>query len=386
MLQGRGFGRRRRCTNPETGRPMINPVRTSFWIVAGTFLLVGFLHLGTPLLAALFSLFVLDKLQIGRHRWLTLGLFGLLLVAGAWALAHFLTQAVVALPEVAEKAIPSIIDYTEAQGVVLPFTDWASLKQVLLATATEQAQAVGRFATGATRELVLLILGIVVAMSVFLGSEVDLDRDKHAIRRNVYSLTAEAVRERFALFYRSFTTVMGAQVLISAVNTTLTAIFVLTAGLPNVAVILGVTFLCGMVPVIGNLVSNTVITAIAFTVSPKTALLALAFLVVIHKLEYFLNSKIIGDRIRNPVWMTLLGLIAGERLMGIPGMILAPVLLHYVRAEALQVEVVEEPRPAAAGAAAAAAAAPTAAAAPAASPPLRPVSTPGSAASPNEAA
>lgn len=43
---------------------------------------------------------------------------------------------------------------------------------------------------------------------------------------------------------------------------------------------------------------------------------------MLHKLEYFLNSKIIGDRIKNPVWLTLLALIIGERFMGIPGMIL----------------------------------------------------------------
>jgi predicted PurR-regulated permease PerM len=64
------------------------------------------------------------------------------------------------------------------------------------------------------------------------------------------------------------------------------------------------------------------------------ALIALIFLVVLHKLEYFLNSKIIGDRIRNPMWLTLLGLIVGEKLMGIPGMILAPVVLYYIKVEA----------------------------------------------------
>ena len=58
------------------------------------------------------------------------------------------------------------------------------------------------------------------------------------------------------------------------------------------------------------------------------------FLVVLHKLEYFLNSKVIGDRIKNPMWLTLLGLIIGETLMGIPGMILAPVVLHYIKVEA----------------------------------------------------
>ena len=60
---------------------------------------------------------------------------------------------------------------------------------------------------------------------------------------------------------------------------------------------------------------------------------------MVHKLEYFLNSKIIGDRIRNPVWLTLIGLIIGERLMGIPGMILAPVVLNYLRIEMSKIEV-----------------------------------------------
>jgi predicted PurR-regulated permease PerM len=94
------------------------------------------------------------------------------------------------------------------------------------------------------------------------------------------------------------------------------------------------TFLCGLLPIIGNIMSNTLIVGVGFTVSPNVALFALIFLVVIHKLEYFLNSKIIGDRIKNPMWLTLVGLVIGEKLMGIPGMILAPVVLHYIKVEA----------------------------------------------------
>ena len=98
-------------------------------------------------------------------------------------------------------------------------------------------------------------------------------------------------------------------------------------------VIIVLTFLFGLLPIIGNIMSNTLIVGVGFTVSPRTALLALIFLVVIHKLEYFLNSKIIGDRIKNPMWLTLVGLVLGEKLMGIPGMILAPVVLHYIKVE-----------------------------------------------------
>jgi len=34
------------------------------------------------------------------------------------------------------------------------------------------------------------------------------------------------------------------------------------------------------------------------------------------------------------MWLTLVGIVLGEKLMGIPGMILAPVVLHYIKVEA----------------------------------------------------
>ena len=92
-------------------------------------------------------------------------------------------------------------------------------------------------------------------------------------------------------------------------------------------------------PIVGNVISNTVIVFIGFLVSPKVAIGALVFLVVVHKLEYLLNSKIIGARIRNPIWLTLFGLIVGEKLMGVPGMILSPVVLNYLRVEMSKMEV-----------------------------------------------
>jgi predicted PurR-regulated permease PerM len=126
---------------------------------------------------------------------------------------------------------------------------------------------------------------------------------------------------------------MGAQIIISGINTALTGIFILVMGVPYLPLILGATFICGLLPVVGNIISNTIVVLICFTMSPKMALGALIFLITIHKLEYFLNSKIVGWRIRNPLWLTLLGLIVGERLMGVPGMILAPVILNYIKIE-----------------------------------------------------
>ena len=172
------------------------------------------------------------------------------------------------------------------------------------------------------------------------------------MKNNLYSICCDEVSTRFRDFYRSFATVIGAQITISLINTALTALFVFAIRLPYGPLVVAITFLCGLVPIVGNLVSNTVIVFIALTVSLKLAIGALVFLVVIHKLEYFLNSKIIGERIRNPVWLTLIALIIGERLMGIPGLILAPVVLNYVRVDMLKVEVGHAPEPTRVGGAA----------------------------------
>src|SRR5205814_1435341 len=82
-----------------------------------------------------------------------------------------------------------------------------------------------------------------------------------------YSVFCGELSDRFRDFYRSFATVMGAQITISLINTVLTAIFVLGVRLPDAPLLIALTFLCGLLPIVGNLVSNTIIVCVAFTVS-----------------------------------------------------------------------------------------------------------------------
>jgi predicted PurR-regulated permease PerM len=319
---------------------MRTAVRISYGVLALTLVLAGVLHLSVPLLVVLFSYFALRKLLgLTKNKWLALLLF-LLIVAGlAAAAVHFTRAALAALPEVAETSIPSASAWAEARKIELPFTDFESLKALVLDTLKEEAhylRNVAKVASSTTTALFFTVLGIVVAISLLFNGKLDAYRTSH--RDTLYSILTDEIATRFRDFYSSFETVMGAQITISLVNTLLTAIFVLVIQLPNAALVIPVTFLCGLLPIVGNLVSNTIIVCLAFTISLKMAIAALIFLVAIHKLEYFLNSKIIGVRIRNPIWLTLLALIIGERLMGIPGMILAPVMLDYLRLELSKID------------------------------------------------
>lgn len=305
----------------------------SYWLIALLLGFVGWLHLGVPFLAVLFSYFALEKLNIGGRRQAAVILFSALVLVAGLAFFYFAKQAIVALPRITQTAIPVFLEFAEKQGVELPFSDYASMKVVALETAKSKFAGLGKSAQVAVIEVVSLIIGVVVAVSLFSHPAFELDAPAPGKRRTMYSGIGKELGERFKMFYSSFRTVMGAQIAISAINTSLTSIFLLWNGFPYVSVIIGLTFLFGLLPIIGNLLSNTLIVGVAFTISPRLALTSLIFLVVLHKLEYFLNSKIIGERIRNPMWLTLLGLLLGEKLMGLPGMILAPVALHYIKME-----------------------------------------------------
>jgi len=322
---------------------MITPTRVSYAVLAATIILAGFLHLGVPLLVVLFSYFALRQLySLTRRKWLALALFIIAVVGIAAAGVYFTRAAILALPDVADTSIPSASAWAQKRQIELPFNDFESLRQVVIATLGEEAnylRNVANVAKATTTNLVFSILGIVAAASLFFKTGLDPYRGTHRVKNNLYSICCDQVSRRFRDFYRSFATVMGAQITISLINTALTAIFLMAVHMPHTGLLIAVTFLCGLVPIVGNLLSNTIIVFVALTVSLKLAISALIFLIVIHKLEYLLNSKIIGDRIRNPVWLTLIALILGERLMGIPGLILAPVVLNYLRVEMLTVEV-----------------------------------------------
>lgn len=318
---------------------MARPDRVSYSLMVVLFVMMVWLHLTNLLLAVLFSFLALNLLHRRSRsgRWSPVLLFLAGVTVLGFVLTTFIAHTLHTLPEIAEKAIPSIIHWAKDYRVDLPFTDYDSLREFALTRVKEELRNVAsfaRFAREAGLQALFLVAGIVVSISIFLNSRFELDREPQVPENNFYSVVGQQLGVRFRTLYVSFATVMGAQIIISAINTVFTGIFVVVVGLPYAPLVVGVTFLCGLLPVIGNLISNTIIVGIGFTVSPKMASFALVFLVVIHKLEYFLNSKIIGHRIRNPLWLTLLGLIVGEKLMGIPGIIIAPVLLNYIKLEA----------------------------------------------------
>lgn len=150
---------------------------------------------------------------------------------------------------------------------------------------------------------------------------------------------AEALRMRAIVFANAFREVALSQIRISALNTLLTGIylfFILPAfdiHLPLIKTMVAITFLAGLLPIVGNLISNTVIIIVSLSVSLPAAIASLVFLVVIHKLEYFVNARIVGSRVKARAWELLLAMLVLEAWHGGAGLVAAPVYYAYVKRE-----------------------------------------------------
>ncbi len=150
---------------------------------------------------------------------------------------------------------------------------------------------------------------------------------------------ARAMIQRATMFDDAFRNIVFAQVRISAINATFTGIYLavvlplMGVQLPFTKTMIAITFIVGLLPVIGNLISNAVIVVVSMSHSLGVALGSLAFLVIIHKLEYFLNARIVGGQIRANAWELLVAMLCMEAAFGLPGIVAAPIYYAYIKSE-----------------------------------------------------
>jgi predicted PurR-regulated permease PerM len=180
------------------------------------------------------------------------------------------------------------------------------------------------------RTLVHIIVGMII------GAMIAVSREAGEIE---HGPLVRALTDRAHLLGAAFRSVVFAQVRISALNTVLTGLYLVVLvplmgiTLPLTKTMIAVTFIAGLLPVIGNLISNTVIVVVSLSVSPLLAVTSLLFLVVIHKLEYFVNARVMGTQIRARAWELLIAMLVMDAIFGIAGLIAAPIYYAYLKNE-----------------------------------------------------
>jgi predicted PurR-regulated permease PerM len=192
---------------------------------------------------------------------------------------------------------------------------------------SEAVQLTGR---GAARALLYVLVGMVIGAMIALH-ESSPARPHRAL--------ACALIERVAKFASSFRRMVFAQMQIALLNALFTGIYLgillplFGVDLPLKKTLVAVTFITGLLPIVGNLISNMVVVIVSLSYSGHVAIGSLVFLIVIHKMEYFLNARIVGNRINARAWELLVAMLAMEAAFGIYGVIAAPLYYAYVKDE-----------------------------------------------------
>ncbi|WP_158781490.1 AI-2E family transporter [Pantoea sp. BAV 3049] len=231
------------------------------------------------------------------------------------AASKLLEDAQRTLSPVVTRYLPADIDELQHQVIT-----W--LREHLVVVQTFGRTAAHTFAT----MLIGMLLGAIISLRVSGTDKQDAPL-KHALLERLSRLAA------------SFHNVVFAQIKVSLVNTVLTCGFLFGVlplfGLhfPFAKTVVVLTFIAGLLPIIGNLISNTVIVLIGLSISLEAALIALIFLILVHKLEYFINARIFGTRINAKTWEILLAMLVFESAFGLAGVVAAPVYYAYLKSE-----------------------------------------------------
>ena len=204
-----------------------------------------------------------------------------------------------------------------------------ALREMLTGWLREHAFEAKTIGQETGRTLAHILIGMIVGAMAALYDSVP----------QTYLPLGSALRDRLVNLSDAFQRIVFAQVRIAAINATLVGIYLLVilplmgVHLPLSKSMIALTFFAGLLPVVGNLISNTVLVIVGLSHSLNIALGSLVFMIVIHKLEYFLNAKIIGHHINARIWELLVAMLVMETLFGIPGVVAAPVFYAYLKKE-----------------------------------------------------
>lgn len=326
----------------------INRINIAAWVLmAGALMFVLLAHLLPALLAGLLvhelvrvisERISLKRLHGRKAKIVTVALLAAavvsLLIAGFMGGAAFFRSDAGSLPALltrlaeilssSKSMLPAFVrDYIPA--------DTALLRENIAIWLREHATEL----QGAGKEAAVVAAHVLVGM--ILGAMISLY--EVASHETMRPLSA-ALAKRVMFFSQSFRRVVFAQVRIALINATFTWIYLglvlpllMDVHLPLLKTMVVLTFILGLIPVVGNLVSNSIIVIISLSVSLQLALMSLGYLVAIHKLEYFLNARIVGGQIKARVWEILLAMLTMEAAFGLGGVVAAPIYYAYLKSE-----------------------------------------------------
>ena len=307
-------------------------------------LLVLHLHLLPALFAGIggFLLYrwVRDRvrahLDASRAPWITYLLLAIVLSALGFALFEAFELLLSASSGGLAKLLRLLADTLDQMRTTAP--QWlaeklpdsaAALQEAVSGWLRSHAAQVQQWGRDAMRVVLYLLLGLAIGLIASAAPP----------RPTATARLVLLAQDRAAQLVHAFRDIVAAQLRISLVNTGVTALYLLVVlpllgyRVPLAPTLVAFTFFASLLPIVGNLLSNAAIVLAALTVSAWLGGVSLAFLVVVHKLEYFLNAHFVGSRTRIPTYALLTSMLVLEAGFGAAGLVAAPVYCAWLTRE-----------------------------------------------------
>ena len=275
-------------------------------------------------------------LDSSRAPWITYMLLAIVLAAFGFALFEAFELLLSASSGGLSKLLRLLADTLDQLRTTAP--QWladklpdsaAALQEAVSGWLRSHAAQVQQWGRDALRVLLYLLLGLATGLLAAAA----------APQPQATAPLVQLAQNRLLQLALAFRDIVAAQLRISLVNMLLTALYLLVilplAGyhVPMATTLVAFTFFASLLPIVGNLLSNAAIVLAALTVSPWVGGLSLAFLVVVHKLEYFLNAHFVGSRTQIPTYALLASMLVLEAGFGAAGLVAAPVYCAWLTRE-----------------------------------------------------
>jgi predicted PurR-regulated permease PerM len=222
----------------------------------------------------------------------------------------------------------SVRDFRESDA-------YATIVGRLEATLTTTSRRVAAEVTAFANTALVFALHFVLSMILSFLLIWDLPATKEKLRSLSTGRTADIYAE-ITPGAQAFGVMLGrafeAQTVVAIVNATLSVVLFLLLGLPSIALLAVIVFVCSYIPVAGMILSTLPAAFLALKVGGGTRVLWLVVgVLVIHAVEaYMLNPLIYGRHLRLHPVAVLLVLVIAEHLFGVWGLLLGVPIAAFI--------------------------------------------------------
>lgn len=148
------------------------------------------------------------------------------------------------------------------------------------------------------------------------------------MKKGLYSLVPASRREGFESIaeeiFQSVGKYLSGMFILAAMNAVFSFILLTILGVPFAPILAAFALPITFIPVVGSLISASIMTVVSLFTSPTTGLIVLIVMLVYLQVEaYVLTPRIVGKAISIPGSLVLIGAMVGATLLGLLGALVA---------------------------------------------------------------